>query len=331
MAATPGEIHLVVEPQDAGVRLDAFLALRGPGCSRSQAAEWIRQGIIRTDGQAPKPSHRVRPGEVITGVLPAPVQTQLTPEAIAFTVLFEDRDLIVVNKPPGLVVHPAAGHARGTLVNGLLHLCPDLAGIGGERRPGIVHRLDKDTSGVMVVAKNDQAHQVLSQYFKERLIEKTYWAIVVGCPKQAHGTIDLPVGRHPVERKKMSVASTRGRSAVTLWEVQERWAGAALLALGLKTGRTHQIRVHCQAMGHPIVGDPVYGPKRAVQRLAHDQPELYQIVKKAQRQMLHAARLAFAHPISGQPLSFKAPVPEDMALILADLRQTCKLPSTRCP
>ncbi|MDA8139926.1 MAG: RluA family pseudouridine synthase, partial [Desulfobacteraceae bacterium] len=236
------------------------------------------------------------------------------------TILYEDRDLIVVNKPPGLVVHPAAGHACGTLVNGLLHHCPDLVGIGGERRPGIVHRLDKDTSGVMVVAKNNQAHQGLSQSFKDRRIQKIYLAIVMGCPDQAGGTIDLPVGRHPMDRKKMSVNSPRGRIAVTNWQVREQFPGAALLALELKTGRTHQIRVHCQSMGHPIVGDPIYGSKRGLQHLDRAHSEVYAVLKQAQRQMLHAARLGFVHPVSGQFMTFEAALPQDMALLIEALR-----------
>lgn len=321
MAATQGEIHVVVDPRDGGQRLDTFLSLHWSGCSRSQAALWIRREIIRVDGVVRKPSYRVQPGEVVSGTIPCPVDPGVSPEPIPLSILFEDRDVIVIDKPPGLVVHPAAGHAAGTLVNGLLHHCPDLEGIGGERRPGIVHRLDKDTSGVMVVAKNAMAHQALARCFKERQVQKNYLAIVAGSPAESNGRIELPLGRHPVDRKKMAVVVNRGREAVTLWQVRERFQGAALLALELKTGRTHQIRVHCQSMGHPIVGDPLYGQKRALQRMPKNHMALHAVLTQARRQMLHAARLGFIHPASGQTLTFEAPMPEDMARLLGALRQ----------
>lgn len=322
MAAIQGEIHLRVDPRDGGQRLDAYLSQRwGDGCSRSQAALWIRQGVILVDGVHRKPSYRIQPGEVVRGHIPPPAETFLTPEPIPLSILFEDHDVIVIDKPPGLVVHPAAGHASGTLVNGLLHHCPDLEGIGGERRPGIVHRLDKDTSGVMVVAKNAMAHQSLARHFKLRQIHKKYLAIVVGVPSQPGGRIELSVGRHPVERKKMAAGGPRGRPAITLWQVGERFQGAALLVLELKTGRTHQIRVHCQSMGHPIVGDPLYGQKRSLQRLARNHAALWAVFKQARRQMLHAASLSFIHPVSGQMMTFEAQMPEDMATVMTGLRQ----------
>lgn len=320
MAATHGDIHLIVDPREGGQRLDTFLSLRWPGCSRSQAAGWIRDRLITVDQVPRKPSYRVQPGEVIGGIIPAPVDSRLSAEAIPITIIYEDPEVIVVDKPPGLVVHPAAGHADGTLVNALLHHCPDLEGIGGERRPGIVHRLDKDTSGVMVVAKNARSHQLLAQSFKERRVQKIYLAIVAGSPDQPGGRIELPVGRHPVERKKMSVVSTKGREAVTVWQVRERLPGATLLSLELKTGRTHQIRVHCQSMGHPIVGDPLYGPKNALLRQAKSDPDRFTILKQARRQMLHAARLEIIHPASGEPMAFEATMPEDMIKVLNGLR-----------
>lgn len=320
MPADSGEFNLTVASPHAGVRLDAFLALSLPVCSRSHAADLIRQECVRVDGMPRKAGYKVKPGEIVSGRLPASAPVDLVAEAIPFTIVYEDPVLIVVDKPAGLVVHPAAGHASGTLVNGLLHHCPDMEGIGGERRPGIVHRLDKDTSGLLVVAKNDQAHQNLSQQFKARQVHKTYLALVWGTPEQASGCIDRPVGRHAVERKRMAVVAHGGREAITLWQIKERLAGATLLSVALKTGRTHQIRVHCQSMGHPIVGDPVYGRRRAMPRSVKSRIGPEAILAQAQRQMLHAARLAFTHPLRGEALAFEAPLPEDMATLLGVLR-----------
>lgn len=316
-----GEFSLTVDSCESGLRLDAFVAARLAPCSRSQAAGLIRNGYIRVDGVARKPGYRVKPHEQVAGEMPPPLPTELVPEPMALDILFEDPALIVLNKPPGLVVHPAAGHSTGTLVHGLLHHCPDLEGIGGEQRPGIVHRLDKDTSGVLVVAKNHQSHQDLAQQFKKRRITKMYLALVNGSPQAEADRIELPVGRHPGERKKMSTFSPSGRPALTLWQVRERFRGAALLELDLKTGRTHQIRVHCQAMGHPIVGDPQYGQRRAYVHLARRDPMLYQALSLARRQMLHAARLGFAHPITGRAMVFEASLPQDMVDVLNALRR----------
>jgi 23S rRNA pseudouridine1911/1915/1917 synthase len=315
-----GEFHLTVAPPEAGVRLDLFLSQHLPGCSRSHAAQLIEQGHVAVDGAARKPGYRLKPGERIDGKLPAPAPVDLIPEPIPFTIVYEDADLIVVDKPAGLVVHPAAGHAAGTLVNGLLHHCRDLQGIGGERRPGIVHRLDKDTSGLLVVAKNDRSHQSLSQQFKARQVHKIYLALVWGSPIQESGCIDRPVGRHAVERKRMAVVAKGGREALTLWHVQERFPGSALLAVELKTGRTHQIRVHCQSMGHPLVGDPVYGRRRSMPRPTKSQADPLIMLGQARRQMLHAAELSLIHPVTQQPLAFQVPLPEDMAALLAALR-----------
>lgn len=328
MPADSGEFNITVPLSLTGVRLDAFLALSLPVCSRSHAADLIRQGCVRVDGLPRKAGYKLKPGEIVSGCLPEPVPVDLVAEAIPFTIVYEDLALIVVDKPAGLVVHPAAGHATGTLVNGLLHHCPDMEGIGGERRPGIVHRLDKDTSGLLVVAKNDQAHQNLSQQFKARQVKKTYLALVWGTPEQASGCIDRPVGRHAVERKRMAVVAYGGREAITLWQIQERLAGATLLSVELKTGRTHQIRVHCQSMGHPIVGDSVYGRRRAMPRSVKSQAGPEAILAQARRQMLHAARLAFIHPLSGEALAFEAPLPEDMATLLQALRNFQALPLT---
>jgi 23S rRNA pseudouridine1911/1915/1917 synthase len=276
----------------------------------------IRNGYTHVDGSNRKPSYKVKLNEQIECRLPPPEPIELAAEPLPLDVVFEDRHLIVLNKPPGMVVHPAAGHPGGTLVNALLYHCPDLEGIGGQKRPGIVHRLDKDTSGVLVVAKTDLAHHELSRQFKARKIRKHYLALVYGLPEDDRGQIDLPIGRHPKERKKMSTVSTSGREALTIWRVKERFAGATLLEIDLKTGRTHQIRVHCTSMGHPIVGDNVYGRRP---RLAKENAPLYAILKTAKRQMLHALRLGFTHPVTAETLHFNAPLPEDMQTIIEQL------------
>jgi 23S rRNA pseudouridine1911/1915/1917 synthase len=309
-----------VELGESGQRLDSYIAAHLADCSRSHAALLIRQGLIQVDGQRCKPGYKVKLNEHITAHIPEPAPTELVAEPLSLDILFEDRDLILINKPAGMVVHPAAGHSSGTLVHGILHHCPDLEGIGAEKRPGIVHRLDKDTSGVLVVAKNARAHHVLSGQFKDRSIQKRYLALIIGSPQASAGQIDLPVGRHPVERKKMSTQGNRGRDALTLWRVREMFAGGTLLEIELKTGRTHQIRVHCLAMGYPIVGDPVYAQRGAMKSLALRNPDLHQVLKMARRQMLHAWTLAFRHPADGRPLFFEAPVPEDMTTILDELR-----------
>jgi len=314
--AAPDVSELCVAAQEAGLRLDTYVAQHLSDCSRSYAAVLIRRGNIQIDGIPAKASHKLKPGERITIQIPVSEPVSLVPEPMALDILFEDQHLIIVNKPAGLVVHPAAGHASGTLVHGILHHCPDLEGIGGERRPGIVHRLDKDTSGALVVAKTSLAHHELTKQFKARSIEKRYLALVQGIPDAKSGMIDLPVGRHPVDRKKMSTLSRSGREALTYWRIQERFKGAALLAVDLKTGRTHQIRVHCQAMGHPIIGDTVYGPRRKGHAAA-----LYDFLgDHVHRQLLHALQLRIDHPVTRKRLFFEAPLPIDMSLVLQILR-----------
>lgn len=320
-AADPAVFFFSIESGEAGQRLDTFIAGHIDQCSRSHAALLIRQGFVQVDGHICKPGYRVKVNESISARIPPPAPLDLVAEPLALKIIFEDPDLLVINKPAGMVVHPAAGHSTGTLVHGILYHCPDLEGIGAEKRPGIVHRLDKDTSGLLVVAKNSRAHHELSRQFKDRNINKNYLAIVAGSPKADQGSIDLPVGRHPVERKKMSTRSKRGRDALTIWQVRERFRGAALLDIELKTGRTHQIRVHCQAVGFPIVGDPVYGRKRALNQMTAGNAALQAVFKKIERQMLHAYRLGFKHPADGRPLSFEAPLPEDMAIVLEQLRR----------
>jgi 23S rRNA pseudouridine1911/1915/1917 synthase len=314
-------IQFLVEPHESGLRLDAVVAAHLTQGSRSYAARLIRRGYAQVDGSSRKPSYKVKLSEQIECRLPPPEPIELVAEPLPLDVLFEDRHLIVLNKPPGMVVHPAAGHSGGTLVNGLLYHCPDLEGIGGQKRPGIVHRLDKDTSGVIAVAKTDRAHHELSRQFKARQIRKQYLALVFGSPENDSGRIDLPIGRHPKERKKMSTVSTSGREALTVWRVKERFRGAALLEIDLKTGRTHQIRVHCTAMGHPIIGDSVYGRRRSLSRLAKENAPLYTILKGAKRQMLHALHLSFDHPATAESLSLSAPLHEDMHAIIAQLQK----------
>ena len=239
---------------------------------------------------------------------------------MTFELVYEDSWLIVVNKPPGIVVHPAPGHFTGTLVHGLLRHCKDLSGIGGVMRPGIVHRLDKDTSGLMVVAKNDEAHAFLSRQFKAGEIRKRYVALVHGIVKGAKGEIDLPIGRHPVRRKEMSVQPSKGRVAKTLWEKQEELAGLfSLLSVSPKTGRTHQIRVHLSHVGYPIVGDPVYGHRRSWWKKRF--PEDSGLSGLIERQMLHAGTLGFVHPQGGEYREFTAPLPADMELVLEMLKR----------
>lgn len=321
-----GVVQLSVGVEDTGMRADVYIAAKVPDMSRSYAALLIRQGRVQIDGACVKPGHRVKPPEQITVQIPEPRPVELVPEPMPLDILYEDPHMIVINKPPGLVVHPAAGHASGTLVNGILHHCPDLEGIGGEHRPGIVHRLDKDTSGIMVVAKTHAAHLDLSHQFKSRGIEKRYLALVYGIPGTESGRIDLPVGRHPVDRKKMSTASPRGREALTLWRIKERFTGSTLLEVHLKTGRTHQIRVHCQAIGHPLVGDPVYGLKKKHSRPAKSHPAAFRILNQAPRQMLHAANLRFSHPVNGKPQDHCAPMPRDMTRMIDQLRSEKKDP-----
>lgn len=293
-----------VASEDAGTRLDAWLARQHPALSRARWQELIKQGCVTVDDTTRKPNHSLLAGETIHAEIPAPEDTGLVAEEIALDVLFEDHDIIVINKPPGLVVHPAPGHATGTLVHALLHHCRDLAGIGGEKRPGIVHRLDRDTSGVLVIAKNDAAMLSLTAQFKERSTRKEYLAVVWGTSVPAEGTIRTTIGRDPVHRQKMSVRSRHGRDAVSHYKVVRTCGEVALIRVRIETGRTHQIRVHLAHIKHPVVGDDVYGRKRP--------PALPHPVK---RQLLHAWKLTLQHPRSGEAMTFEAPVPEDLARI----------------
>jgi 23S rRNA pseudouridine1911/1915/1917 synthase len=291
-------IELVVSSNEAKVRLDQFLAKRLPEFSRSRLQQLIRDGFVRLNNSASRPRQIVRGGDKIELTEPPLEKIETLPEAIPLKILFEDDDLIVINKPPGLVVHPGAGHREHTLVNALLNHCATLSGIGGKERPGIVHRLDKETSGCLIVAKNDVTHRDLSRQFAARTVEKIYLALVAGKLRKQAGVIEERIGRHPVHRKQMSATTLRGRAAKTEYRTVRSSDGATLVECRLHSGRTHQIRVHLHHLGHPVIGDKVYAP-----RLAKDFP----------RQMLHAWKLGFRHPRTEEWKSFKAPLPDDFA------------------
>ncbi len=287
--------EFIVAAESAGERLDRFLAAQSPTLSRARIQDLIASGHVTRNGSGSKASARLRVGDTIALVEPPAVSVETKAEDIALTILFEDPDLIVVSKPAGLVVHPGAGNWDGTLVNALLHHCHDLSGIGGERRPGIVHRLDKDTSGCLVVAKNDFTHERLAAQFAGREVTKIYLALAGGKFQSNSGVIEAAIARHPVQRKKMTVVpGDRGRASKTSWRVLCEVAGATLVECTLHTGRTHQIRVHLKHLGHPILGDEVYGRRAGYPR-----------------QMLHAWKLGFTHPRSGERLSFESPIPSD--------------------
>jgi 23S rRNA pseudouridine1911/1915/1917 synthase len=308
---------ILVTPSDSGKRLDLFIASCISDCSRSVATNLIRSGKIQVQGMVRKPGYRIKAGDKICGSIPPPTPILFKPEPISINILHEDDDIIVINKQPGLVVHPAPGHYSGTLVNALLYHCPKLNGIGGALRPGIVHRLDKDTSGVLVIAKDDRAHIHLSRQFKSRRIKKAYLALVYGKMESDSGSVSLPIGRHPVDRKKMSTNSRKSRVAETTWQIRERFELASLIEVNLKTGRTHQIRVHCAAIKHPVLGDRVYGPRKRGKNVAYND-NLFGMVS---RQMLHAWRIALTHPATEEMVSFEAPIPDDMQAVITALRQ----------
>ena len=301
---------IAIQPEHDGLRLDRVLASEIAGQSRSQIQRLIEDGhVTLARVKAIKANTAVRDGDVISVTLPEPVAAVPGAEEIPLDVLFQDSDIIVVNKPAGMVVHPGAGHGGGTLVNALLHHVTDLSGIGGELRPGIVHRLDKGTSGVMVVAKNDAAHQELARQFHDREVEKEYVALVWGLVHQRK-RIDIPIGRDPVHREKISTRARRARSAVTRVTWARHVPGVSLLRIAIHTGRTHQIRVHLNAIGHPIVGDSLYGGIH--RRVPHD----LRVLQRLTRPFLHAERLAFTHPRTAEYLEFKAPLPDDLRAAL---------------
>ena len=291
-----------------GERLDAFLARSVEGLTRSAAQKLLEEGLVRRNGVLGKKNDKLNPGDSIEYTLPEPKEVDITPVEIPLDIVYEDEDVVVINKPKGLVVHPAAGHENDTLVNGLLYaLGDDLSGINGELRPGIVHRIDKDTSGLLAVAKNDLAHRVLASQLKDHTRARTYEAIVCGSFREDSGTVDAPIGRHPSDRKKMCVTQRNSKNAVTHWEVVARYRGYTHVRCRLETGRTHQIRVHMAHIGHPILGDTVYG---------HKKPELGQ-----DSQCLHAGQLCFRHPRDERPVLVFAPLPEYFTEVLAKLEK----------
>ncbi|GJL79506.1 MAG: pseudouridine synthase [Nitrospinaceae bacterium] len=293
-----------VDPAGSRKRLDLFLSNVQREISRSQVKRLIELKKVSVNGELAPAKYKVKPGDVIEIDVPPPVPLDLHAEAIPLNIVFEDDCMVVVDKPPGMVVHPAPGHFTGTLVNALLHHCPDLTGIGGVERPGIVHRLDKDTSGLVLVAKNETAHRSLTRQFKQRTIRKIYLALVRGIVKADSGVIDLPIGRHKIHRKKMAPQKQGGREATTAYEVIARYPHFSYLRLFPKTGRTHQIRVHVASLGHPILGDKTYGGKLDEKHM------------KMPRQALHAHRLEIVHPVSGEEKTFVSSPPTDLDLYL---------------
>ena len=299
---------VITTNRDVHQRLDVYLSEKDLGLSRSWIQRLISSGKIRVNDSVVKPSYKIRTGDRIEVTISKPKPLKIEPEKIPLNILYEDRDLIVINKPRGMVVHPGAGVSSGTLVNALLYHCNDLSGIGGVLRPGIVHRLDKDTSGVLVVAKNDFTHLTLSKQFKERSVNKRYIALVKGRVLKEEGKIKASIGRHPVKRKKMAAGVRRAREAITSYKVLERFKDFTLLEAAPETGRTHQIRVHLSHIGHPIVGDPKYGGRRGLR-------------EEMKGQALHAQTLGFVHPRTKEYMEFNAPLPKDMEKVIGRLRK----------
>lgn len=302
---------MILLADTAGERLDVFLARRVEGLTRSAAQKLLLSGAVTKNGCPAAKNERTTPGTAYELVMPEAAPVSVEPEAIGLSVAYEDSDVIVVNKPKGMVVHPAAGHPDGTLVNALLHHCAgSLSGINGQLRPGIVHRIDKDTSGLLIAAKNDFAHQALASQLADHTLHRVYECVVCGGVREDAGTIDAPIGRHPTDRKRMAVTEKNSRPAVTHWQVLARYRGYTHLECRLETGRTHQIRVHLAWRGHPILGDLVYGRKK---------PELGQ-----DSQCLHARRLTFLHPRTGQPVTVESPLPPYFTQVLEKLEATQK-------
>lgn len=306
MAATPETLSFTVEQVHSGERLDKVVVALVPQLTRAAAQRLIKGGEVTVNGRAAKPGYRVQAGETVSVRIPPQPPTLVLPEAMSLDIVYEDEALLVVNKPAGLVVHPAPGHAGGTLVNGLLAYCPQIAEVGGPERAGIVHRLDKDTSGLIVVAKDEATHAALQRQFKRRGVSKTYLALVEGQVQPPEGIIEAPIGRDRVRRKRMMVTPS-GRQARTTYRVLEYFADHTLLEVQPVTGRTHQIRVHLAWLGYPVVGDDVYGYRR--QRLLQG------------RHFLHAARLRFTHPLTGEEMALEAPLPPELADVLKRLRR----------
>jgi len=310
-------VRLQVTAEFSGRRLDHVLAAQIADRTRSQIQRLIKQGMANVGDKVGHASTVVREGDLITLEIPPPEPATPQPEALPIAIVYDDADVVVVDKPAGMVVHPAAGHSQGTLVNALLHHVKDLSGVGGERRPGIVHRLDRGTSGLMVVAKHDRAHAELARQFQDRLVDKRYRALVWGVV-QAGRRIDFPLGRDPVERKKISTRSRRAREAVTRITAAEHLQGVSMVGVAIATGRTHQIRVHLSAIGHPVVGDTLYGGQHR-----HPPPNL-RAVRRLDRPFLHASHLSFRHPADGRLVSFDSELPPDLQGVLDELRAVSK-------
>jgi len=312
---------LVVEPEYDGMRLDQFLTALLPDQSRAQLQRLIKEGrVVASSGAQIRSSTAVRADQTFTVDLPEPVPSAVEAEALPLLIVYEDSDIVVLDKPAGMVVHPAAGHSSATLVNALLHHVKDLSGVGGEKRPGIVHRLDRGTSGLMVVAKHDAAHQELSRQFADREVEKEYIALVWGLVHSGK-RIDAPIGRDPQQRQRMSTRARRARSAVTRVTWSRHFPGVSLLKVAIATGRTHQIRVHLNAIGHPIVGDALYGGVH--RRTTSD----LRAVQRLERPFLHSARLSFTHPGDGRRVDFDAPLPPDLQAVIDDIEARTEPPT----
>lgn len=306
------ELEVVNVPENlSGLRADVAVSLLRSDLTRSQIRRLIGEKSILVEGKAIKPSKRLYTGESVSLVIPPPEPSDVQPQDIEISVIYEDDDIVLINKPPGLAVHPGAGIREGTLVNALLYRCKGLSGIGGKIRPGIVHRLDKNTSGIIVVAKNDFSHQHLVNQFKERLVEKTYLALVAGEIERAEGAFTSAISRHPKNRIKMTTRAKTGREAFTSWRVLKRYDQITMVEITPKTGRTHQIRVHFADNGFPLLGDDLYGLRR------YKTPLLESVSKKLGRQALHASRLCFDHPKSGNRLEFSAPLAKDLKQVIS--------------
>ncbi|OGP85937.1 MAG: hypothetical protein A2Z08_00585 [Deltaproteobacteria bacterium RBG_16_54_11] len=311
---------LTVEKADRGKRLDLFLAEQLPAQTRSQIQRYIREGCILLNAAHAKAGTRIKEGDLVRGRIPAPMPAEAPAEDLPIRFIYEDGDIVVVDKPSGMAVHPAGRMQSGTLVNALLFRLHDLQGVGGVLRPGIVHRLDKGTSGVMVVAKNDLAHEALVRQFQKREVKKIYLALVYGRVEAEKGAITAPLGRHPIDRKRFSLRTRAPKEALTEWLVKERFEGITFVQVAPKTGRTHQIRVHMASINHPLVGDPLYTKKRRLARI--EDSYLKERIEALGRQALHASRIAFRHPTTGKTVEFTAPLPADIENILEVLRGT---------
>ncbi len=313
------KISLEVPESDSGIRLDVFLNSKEVLMSRAQAQKAIKEKRVWVNTKNEKASFHVNCGDLIEVEMIEPVSIDVIPEDIELDVMFEDDSIIVINKPAGMVVHPAAGNYTGTLVNALLYHCKNLSGIGGAVRPGIVHRLDKGTTGVMVSAKNDKAHIGLSRQFEAHSVKRVYSALVYGVMNEASGVIDLPIGRHNTDRKKMSTITRRGRKAITHWEVIEAFDNLTLIKASLETGRTHQVRVHLSTIDHPIVNDMDYGTSKRLRLIT--EKKLLDVIKGLKRPLLHAGYLEFVHPVSNETMKFEVPLTIDFISVLNVLRE----------